>query len=112
MSEGRLPAHLEISGWIRGVEANGGFAMVLARGERDGGTILILTVNSGRNTALWERMPQLDGARPFTCTRRQDPEKPDEIKDYVVRRRAQDPDIWVLEIDHDEAEGLIGTIVN
>ncbi|MBN8501871.1 MAG: DUF1491 family protein [Sphingomonadales bacterium] len=37
----RIPAHLEVSGLIRSVEAAGGFATVLYRGERESGTILI-----------------------------------------------------------------------
>lgn len=38
----RLPAHLEVAGLIRAVQAAGGFATVLNKGEREAGTILIV----------------------------------------------------------------------
>ena len=73
--EGRLPAHLEVSAILRAVDAQGGFATVIERGERDAGTILLLTMDRGHNARLWERMPQLDGSRPYIVTKTQDPEK-------------------------------------
>jgi hypothetical protein len=109
MSE-RLPAHLEVSSLRRLAESNGGSAMVLAKGERDAGTILIVTMFRGENARLFERMPQLDGTRPFIATKAQDPEKPQEFTEYLDRRRAQDPDIWVLEVDIDEAERFIALL--
>ncbi len=66
--DARLPAHVEVSGLIRAVEGAGGFGMVLQKGEKDAGTLLVLTTQSGGNTRLWERMPQLDGSRAFVCT--------------------------------------------
>ena len=73
--------------------------MVTAKGERDAGTILILTIYRGENAVLFEKMPQLDGSRPFIAAKQQNPEKPEEIFDYLERRRNQDPDIWILEVD-------------
>jgi len=105
--EARLPAHVEVSGLIRAVESAGGFAMVLQKGERDAGTILVLTTQNGRNTRLWERMPQLDGSRKFSCTREQDDENPREIDEYVVKRRLSDPDCWVIELDIENAERFV-----
>ncbi|WP_421993502.1 DUF1491 family protein [Qipengyuania sp.] len=103
----RLPAHVEVSGFIRAVEAAGGFGMVLQKGERDAGVILILTTHSGRNTRLWERMPQLDGSRAFVCTRDQDDENKIDFDDYVAKRRNSDPDCWVVELDVENAERFV-----
>ena len=69
MSDARLPAHLEVSGLVRTVESAGGFGMVIQKGEKDAGVILVLTTHNGANTMLWERMLQRDGSRAFTCTR-------------------------------------------
>jgi hypothetical protein len=96
-----------VSGLIRAVESAGGFAMVLQKGERDAGTILVLTTQNGRNTRLWERMPQLDGLRKFSCTREQDDENPREIDEYVGKRRRSDPDCWVIELDIENAERFV-----
>tara|TARA_Y100000780_G_scaffold95386_1_gene86850 strand:- start:2088 stop:2423 length:336 start_codon:yes stop_codon:yes gene_type:complete len=105
--DARLPAHVEVSGLIRAVESAGGFVMVLQKGERDAGTILVLTTQNGRNTRLWERMPQLDGSRKFSCTREQDDENPREIDEYVGKRRRSDPDCWVIELDIENAERFV-----
>lgn len=103
----RLPAHLEISSLIRLAEANGGFATVLNKGERDAGTILIATLYRNEPQRLFERMPQLDGTRPFILSKTQDPENPGEFSDYLTRRARQDPDIWIVEVDIDDAERFI-----
>ena len=105
--DARLPAHVEVSGLIRAVESAGGFAMVLQKGERDAGTILVLTTQNGRNTRLWERMPQLDGSRKFSCTRERDDGNPREIDEYVGKRRRSDPDCWVIELDIENAERFV-----
>lgn len=107
--DARLPAHVEISGLIRAVEAGGGFAMVVQKGERDAGVVLIITTHSGKNTRLWERMPQLDGSRAFVATKDQDTENPREFDDYVARRRASDPDCWIVELDIADAERFVET---
>jgi hypothetical protein len=106
----RLPAHVEVTALIRAVEAQGGFATVLAKGEKDAGTILILTMEQGENGALYERMPLLDGSRKFAQVKAQDPEKPKELDEYLARRQRQDSDIWIVELDIADAERFIATL--
>lgn len=106
----RLPVHLEVSSLIRLAETHGGVGTVLAKGERDAGTLLIVTLCRGKDARLFERMPQLDGTRPFIATKSQDLEKPYEFSEYLDRRRRQDPDIWILEVDVDEAERFIALL--
>ncbi|MBA4164064.1 MAG: DUF1491 domain-containing protein [Erythrobacter sp.] len=108
--EGRLPAHLEVGGLIRMVEAAGGFASVLAKGERDAGTVLILTMYRGEGAVLFERMPQLDGSRPYIAAKRQNDENPREILEYIEKRKRQDPDLWVIEADIADPERFIATL--
>ncbi len=103
----RLPAHLEVAGLLKLVQALGGFGTVLQKGERDAGTLVILTMNSGNNARLWERMPQLDGTRRFTCTREQDTDNMRDFDDYVAKRQRQDPDCWFIELDGPDVERLI-----
>ena len=106
----RLPAHLEIASLIRLAESNGGMATVLHKGERDAGTILLVTMYRGGNARLFERMPQLDGTRQFVVTRDQDPENPYEFSAYLTRRSQQDPDIWVLDVDIADPERFIALL--
>ena len=106
--EARLPSHLEVAGLIRRVAAAGGFATVIAKGERDAGTILLITRDSRTNPTLWERMPQFDGTRPWTVNRIQDNENKQDFEDYLARRRAQDRDAWIVELDIPNPERFIG----
>ncbi|MBV7265582.1 DUF1491 family protein [Erythrobacter ani] len=106
----RLPAHLEIASLIRLAESNGGMATVLSKGERDAGTILVVTMYRGENARLFERMPQLDGSRSFIVTKIEDIENKEEFSEYIARRAQQDPDIWVLEVDIDNPERFIALL--
>ena len=106
--DARLPAHLEVAGLIRAVDAAGGFATVVAKGERDAGTLLIICCKNGTNGRLYERMPQLDGTRAWTPTKTEDPENKAEFVEYWQRRVRQDRDLWVLELDIANAERFIG----
>lgn len=106
--ETRLPAHVEVSGLIRQVQAEGGFATVIRKGQREAGTILIVLTENGANARVYERMPQLDGSRAWHCAKREDTENNEEFSSYLERRAAQDPDLWLLELDIANGERFIG----
>jgi hypothetical protein len=110
MADDRLPAYLEASAIIRLAESHGGFATVLAKGERDAGTILLVTLCHGKDAALYERMPQRDGSRTFVAAKRENPENPSEFADYLARRRAQDADLWLIEADIADPERFVAQI--
>ena len=109
MSE-RLPAHLAVGAILRLAEAQGGFATVLARGERDAGTILLVTLCRGGPATLHERMPSLAGSRNFVATRQENPENPQEFSEYLARRRRQDADLWLIEVDIADPERFVAQI--
>lgn len=109
MSE-RLPAHLEASTILRFAESQGGFATVLAKGERDAGTILLVTLYRGEGATLYERMPALDGSRSFVATKAENPENPQDFSEYLARRRRQDADIWLIEVDIADPERFVAQI--
>lgn len=91
----RIPAHLEVAGLRRRVEIAGGFATILNRGERDAGTILVACSENGAIIGLHERMPQMDGTRRW----QEIPIKQEDSGEYLQRRRQQDPDLWIVELD-------------
>ena len=109
MDDARPPAHVEIAGLIRAVQAAGGFATVLHKGERDAGAICLIATHKGHNSTLWERMPQLDGSRKFVATRTQDAEEYGDFDDYLARRVRQDPDSWQIELDIENPERFIAS---
>lgn len=106
--EQRLPAHLEVSALSRAVQAEGGFATVLAKGERDAGTLMVVCCENGTNARAYERMPQLDGTRKWTLSRKEDIENKIDFTEYVQRRGRQDSDLWILELDISNPERFIG----
>jgi hypothetical protein len=103
----RLPAHVEVSALIRAVDAAGGFGMVIKKGERDAGTLLIICCENGTNLRAFERMPQLDGTRKWVLSKEEDPENPLEFSEYCERRKRQDDDLWIVELDVANAEQFL-----
>ena len=106
--DGRLPAHLEVSALLRQTQVGGGFGSVLTKGEREGGTILVVLRERGVNPRIFERMPELDGTRKWHRIKDQAIDSSREIDEYLDRRTAQDDDLWVIELDIANGERLIG----
>jgi hypothetical protein len=106
--EPRLPAHLEVGALIRRTQAEGGFATVLKKGERDAGTILVVLTQKGTNPRVYERMPRADGTREWVLSRGENTENKDEMEDWLSRRARQDGDLWIVELDVANGERIIG----
>ena len=92
---------------IRAVEAAGGFAAVLHKGEREAGTILAVLTKNGANSRLFEQMPDAEKGRVWVCSKVQEPENPGEFVDYLDRRAMKDPDLWIVELDIADGERFI-----
>lgn len=103
----RLPAHLEISAIRRLAESLGGFATVLAKGERDAGTIALVISCPNSPAELYERLPQPGGNRIFVPTLSEDIDSAGEFSELIRRRTARDPDLWVLEVEIANPERFI-----
>lgn len=106
----RLPAHLEAAGIRRLAEVHGGFATVLAKGERDAGTIAIVIIGHGEPAWLCERMPQADGNRIFVRTLVQDIEKESEFSKRIDKIAQFDPDLWLIEVDIADRERFVAEL--
>jgi hypothetical protein len=103
----RIPAHLEVTGLIRAVEAAGGFGTVISKGERDAGTLMVVCCDRATPARAYERMPQLDGSRKWVLSKSQDIENPFEFTEWYTRRGRQDDDLWIVELDIANAERFI-----
>lgn len=108
MMDARLPAYLEVSALIRQVNAAGGFATVIHKGEADAGSIMIVLTENGTNPRLYERMPALDGTRKWHLVDMQAFENSAKFNDYLGRRVARDNDVWIVELDIAQGERFIG----
>ena len=97
-----LPTDVWAGALIRRAELAGAFAMVLRKGDRRAGTVLVKVIDRRDRTArIYAEAFRGDGERvwmePVSAT--------DEagIDAYVERQARIDPDLWLIEID--DAEG-------
>ena len=90
----RLPSGLLVSALLRRVNDSGGLGVVRARGDAQGGGVLLLL----GDRAL-ERGIGPDGGTALIESRRGE-----DLDDYWRRRRQRDPDLWVVELDSPLAE--------
>ena len=106
MSE-RLPAKLEVSAIVRGVEGEGGFASILHRGDPDRGAISLLVVQRGRAEAVLERRMAADFSYRWTKVPASIVEDSSGWHDWVENMSRIDPDCWLVELDVPDAERFI-----
>jgi hypothetical protein len=101
---GRLPSGLLVGAMLRRVNDAGGIGTMLARGDAQAGAILIITLAKGVNPRAWERGIGPSGAAELISVGPQGYDNEREIHEYWQRRRARDPDLWVIELDIVQAE--------
>ena len=112
MSDSRLPTHLIVSGLLRQISSQGGTGVILAKGDRDSGSYVLLLRDRGGTTKLVERRPSADFAFEWQVTREEPLEKEKEIYEYCDRRSAQDPDLWIVEAQIDDAERFVAQVLS
>jgi len=100
----RLPSGVLVSALLRKVNDAGGSAMVLARGDAQGGAILVIICEKGRQFRALERGIGPSGTIQLIASSVGPTDDSGPITAYWQRRRAFDPDLWVIELDIPEAE--------
>ncbi len=90
-----------VSALIRRVGAEGGSAAVLAKGDATAGAILLICMEKGVVQSVRERLLDRKGAYVWTAV---GPAERDAKSAYLERRRAHDPDMWLVELDIANAE--------
>jgi hypothetical protein len=81
--------------------------MVLHKGERDGGTILLVILENQGLGTLFERLPDLEGTRRWHVSKAQVTDNKQDFEDYLDRRMAQDPDVWIVELTVADRERFV-----
>ena len=111
MSEARLAAGIEASALIRRAESEGGFGMVIQRGDAERGAVLLTMLQRGAYRGMWERSLQAGGIYAWGATGPSESES-DKAPQYVDRRRRADPDCWILELDVASVERFIAETIS
>ena len=107
MSDRRLPAKLEVSGLVRRIESEGGFATILNTGDADGGAVLLIVSSRGGHSACLERILGAAGGYEWRRTGPAESSSSEELRAFLAKRTRFDPDLWVVEVDIAEPERFI-----
>ena len=91
----RLASSVLVSALVRMAEEEGGFGAVLAKGDANAGSVLVVLLERGRDARVLERILQPDGNYAWQPVTRESGDVPS----FIARRRRFDPDSWVLELD-------------
>ncbi|HEY9579772.1 MAG TPA: DUF1491 family protein [Rhizorhapis sp.] len=103
----RLTSRMLTSALIRRAGQEGGFATILRKGDEVAGTILLLCLEKGTETGLFERMSDYEGGyRLMPCGPQNG-----EFEPYLERRIKSDPDMWIIELDIVEPERFAAEII-
>ncbi len=104
---GRLPAKLEVSGLVRRIETEGGFATILHSGDAEGGSMLLIVSSRGRYFASLERILGVSGAYEWRAAGPPESAGSADLRAFLAKRTQFDPDLWILELDIAEPERFI-----
>ncbi|UZK68494.1 DUF1491 family protein [Sphingomonas sp. S1-29] len=106
----RLAAHVRVSALLRRTHDAGGSAMVLAKGEAMGGAILVQMLDRGTPAGFCERGYGPDGVPALIMAGPADADS-QTAGEYWQRRRRNDPDLWVIEVDVAAPQRLVAEII-
>jgi hypothetical protein len=104
----RLTSAVLASAMMRHVNAAGGTATVLHKGEHDAGSILLICMEKGVVQSVRERVLGMDGVYVWTVV---GPDDANATDAYLARRRKRDPDLWLIELDIAEAERFAAEMI-
>ncbi|MBR0552975.1 DUF1491 family protein [Stakelama marina] len=107
----RVASGVLVKALMRHVQAAGGHATLLARGDENAGAILVLALERGADPRFFERGIGPDGTVQLLRSGPRDSENADEIDSYRQKRRRSDPDLWIVELDIAEAERFAAEIL-
>lgn len=79
---------------------------MLAKGDSTAGAILVIAQDRGENPRALERGVGPDGKTALIAVGPSEGESR-AVTDYWMRRRQNDPDLWVVELDIAQAERFV-----
>lgn len=90
---------------MRRATAEGGFATIVAKGDAERGSLLLIVTQRGRQVALLERMLNAEGV--YEWQKNGLKSEPPASAEWFEKRRRNDPDLWLIELDVPDAERFI-----
>ena len=91
---------------MRRVQAEGGFATVLRKGDPDRGMLMLLLQQRGQYRGILERVMGPDFEYCWSLTKAE-PMSSDAIARFIAGRARLDADFWLIELDIADAERFV-----
>lgn len=107
----RVASGVLVKALIRHVQAAGGHAAVLGRGDDVAGAILVLALDRGVNPRFFERGIGPGGSVELVRSGPRESDNSEETDGYWQKRRRNDPDLWIVELDIAQAERFAAEIL-
>ncbi len=107
MTAPRLTSGLRVSALLRRVNAAGGFATVVTKGDVTAGAIALILRAPGDEPCLMVRTFGAAGHYEWTESARGDA-----IESWATRARQRDPDLWIVELDIPDAARFIAEMTD
>lgn len=99
-----IPPPRVVSNWLVAAllakaESEGGFGAVLARGDPEAGSILVVLRERNGDSCLYERLLDSEGAYRWQESARRGADAPGGWREFLEKARKFDRDLWVIELD-------------
>jgi hypothetical protein len=107
MTAPRLATATLVPALSRLAEREGGFAVIVVRGDPVSGTVLLQMLEKGRFFGLFEPGPPIAGATGWHLA---GPAEEDSLAPYLGRRKKVDPDLWIVELDVPDVQRFISAL--
>ncbi|MEQ8653756.1 MAG: DUF1491 family protein [Kiloniellales bacterium] len=99
MSDDRLPSHLWITGIIRQENSAGRPILLLRRGEKMGGGLLVKINSLDGSFRILVQQRDLDGRLGWMGALQDAAVTEPEADAYIERACSRDPDLWAVEVE-------------
>lgn len=107
----RLPTHLEVAGLIRTVQAGGGNAAVLRRGDAERGALVLILVQRGEFFGCFERVFDLQEHLMWVESAPAPGKETGKVANFLADRARFDADFWALELDIPDAQRFVAEML-
>lgn len=107
----RLPAGVEATAIMRRVQAEGGFAAVLKKGDPDRGALTMIVRERGELRGILERVMAADFQYRWGVVQAPESNGSVDLDRFVAAKARFDADFWLIELDIADPERFIAETI-
>lgn len=99
MADDRLPTHIWVDAHLRRCSAEAVPVVVIHKGEKMGGTVMLKIFQPGTGCRLLSQMRDLDGILSWYPAHKENLIDEAQADERIRRAVDRDPDLWVIEME-------------